>query len=130
MGADHDEDEDAGAASDPTRSEGARRTSLLASAPKDGEAEIKALIAKARGKVDSIQEKIDENAGNLKQLKDEFRQLKRQQNHLAREQQSSINLLECGLASRSCCQCLYVSECSRNTRTLVNSSHTGHDETF
>eukprot|EP00746_Dinoflagellata_sp_MGD_P070763 gnl/MRDRNA2_/MRDRNA2_28924_c0_seq1.p1 gnl/MRDRNA2_/MRDRNA2_28924_c0~~gnl/MRDRNA2_/MRDRNA2_28924_c0_seq1.p1 ORF type:complete len:101 (+),score=34.59 gnl/MRDRNA2_/MRDRNA2_28924_c0_seq1:64-366(+) len=100
MGADDHEDEDARAdAADANRSNEARRTSLLAGAPKDAEAEIKALIAKARAKVDGIQEKIDENAGSLKQLKDEFRQLKRQQNHLAREQQSSINLLECGLAS-------------------------------
>mmetsp|Transcript_107342 Transcript_107342/g.269230 ORF Transcript_107342/g.269230 Transcript_107342/m.269230 type:complete len:103 (-) Transcript_107342:86-394(-) len=64
---------------------------------KDIEAEIQALIAKARSRIEAVRSVEEENAGRLKTLQTGFKDLKRQQIHVAREQQQKIGEMQNGL---------------------------------
>mmetsp|Transcript_44197 Transcript_44197/g.104631 ORF Transcript_44197/g.104631 Transcript_44197/m.104631 type:complete len:100 (-) Transcript_44197:90-389(-) len=63
----------------------------------DVEAEIMALVAKAKSRLEGVSTVIEENGNRLKTLHKGFRDLRRQQAHVAREQLQAIGSLEHGL---------------------------------
>uniref|UniRef100_A0A7S2QC78 Uncharacterized protein n=1 Tax=Zooxanthella nutricula TaxID=1333877 RepID=A0A7S2QC78_9DINO len=64
---------------------------------KDIETEIRQILAKARGRLDGVRSVQEENATRLKTLQKGFKDLKRQQNHVTREQQQALGQLQGGL---------------------------------
>mmetsp|Transcript_140998 Transcript_140998/g.316143 ORF Transcript_140998/g.316143 Transcript_140998/m.316143 type:complete len:102 (+) Transcript_140998:39-344(+) len=63
------------------------------------DAEIRKLLSKCNQRMASVRTMVDENSGHLKNLRDEFRNLKKQMTQLSREQQASLSALESGLPS-------------------------------
>mmetsp|Transcript_71256 Transcript_71256/g.157311 ORF Transcript_71256/g.157311 Transcript_71256/m.157311 type:complete len:93 (-) Transcript_71256:134-412(-) len=64
---------------------------------KDIDEEISALISKARQRLEGVSKTMEDNGGKLKKLEKGFSDLKRQQAHVAREQQQVIGSLQNGL---------------------------------
>ncbi|CAK0870360.1 unnamed protein product [Prorocentrum cordatum] len=76
-----------------------RSGDLTTGKPVDVEEEIQALVSKARSRLDSVKAMMEENQARLKSCGKGFKELKRQQHHAAREQQSAIGALQSGLQS-------------------------------
>mmetsp|Transcript_1754 Transcript_1754/g.3154 ORF Transcript_1754/g.3154 Transcript_1754/m.3154 type:complete len:91 (-) Transcript_1754:118-390(-) len=66
---------------------------------KDIDDEIAALITKARQRLEGVTTTMDDNGEKLKKLQKGFSDLKRQQAHVAREQQQVIGSLQNGLTT-------------------------------
>eukprot|EP00435_Cladocopium_sp_Y103_P064528 s24_g26.t1 len=65
---------------------------------KDIDEEISALISKARQRLEGVSKTMEDNGGKLKKLEKGFSDLKRQQAHVAREQQQELALQAWSLA--------------------------------
>merc|ERR1719293_483700 len=81
----------------PPRLTQERTGDLSTGKPMDIEEEIQMLVSKTRGRLDSVKAMMDENQARLKSCGKGFKELKRQQHHAAREQQSAIGALQSGL---------------------------------
>ncbi|CAE8587580.1 unnamed protein product, partial [Polarella glacialis] len=67
--------------------------------PKDVESEIRQLISRAKGKLEGVSSVMEENTSRLQTLTKGFKDLKRQQAHVTREQGQSIGQLQNGLTT-------------------------------
>merc|ERR1719387_1113535 len=61
------------------------------------DADIRALLQKCHAKVEACEKTVETNSQNLKQLKDDFRQMKRQMTALGQMQHGTLSQLEQGL---------------------------------
>mmetsp|Transcript_974 Transcript_974/g.773 ORF Transcript_974/g.773 Transcript_974/m.773 type:complete len:94 (+) Transcript_974:71-352(+) len=64
---------------------------------KDIEVEVRALISKARSRLEGVRTTMDDNGQRLKTMQKGFKDLKKQQAHFAKEQQQAIGQLQNGL---------------------------------
>ncbi|CAD7957160.1 unnamed protein product [Amoebophrya sp. A25] len=69
----------------------------LAGNKKDPMQAVKALMGTARTKLDAMRAQLDANSEKVQLLKSEFKTLKRQNAHLTKQQQGSLQELESGL---------------------------------
>eukprot|EP00441_Pelagodinium_beii_P041680 CAMPEP_0197650684 /NCGR_PEP_ID=MMETSP1338-20131121/31095_1 /TAXON_ID=43686 ORGANISM="Pelagodinium beii, Strain RCC1491" /NCGR_SAMPLE_ID=MMETSP1338 /ASSEMBLY_ACC=CAM_ASM_000754 /LENGTH=94 /DNA_ID=CAMNT_0043225141 /DNA_START=61 /DNA_END=345 /DNA_ORIENTATION=- len=67
--------------------------------PKDVEQEIQMLIAKAKNRLEGVTSVMEDNGSRIKTLQKGFKELKRQQDHVTREQNQTIGNLQNGLKS-------------------------------
>ncbi|CAD7958726.1 unnamed protein product [Amoebophrya sp. A120] len=67
---------------------------------KDPTQAVKDLMKLARGKLDNTKKQLDANSDKVQLLKSEFKTLKRQNVHLAKQQQGAIQELEAGLTTK------------------------------
>mmetsp|Transcript_17635 Transcript_17635/g.44019 ORF Transcript_17635/g.44019 Transcript_17635/m.44019 type:complete len:88 (-) Transcript_17635:251-514(-) len=67
---------------------------------KDPTQAIKALMQTARTKLETTKSQLDANSEKVQLLKSEFKTLKRQNLHLAKQQQGAIQELEAGLTAK------------------------------
>mmetsp|Transcript_124864 Transcript_124864/g.249340 ORF Transcript_124864/g.249340 Transcript_124864/m.249340 type:complete len:100 (-) Transcript_124864:17-316(-) len=65
----------------------------------DVEAEVRALVAKARSRLDSVKLTMEDNGSKLKILQKGFRELKGLQSNAAQEQQKTLGSLMVGAKS-------------------------------
>eukprot|EP00438_Fugacium_kawagutii_P030920 Skav202922 [mRNA] locus=scaffold1565:228175:231531:- [translate_table: standard] len=80
-----------------TTERGEASPSTKSAVAKDIDEEISALISKARQRLEGVSKTMEDNGGKLKKLEKGSSDLKRQQAHVAREQQQVIGSLQNGL---------------------------------
>mmetsp|Transcript_120157 Transcript_120157/g.285498 ORF Transcript_120157/g.285498 Transcript_120157/m.285498 type:complete len:91 (-) Transcript_120157:228-500(-) len=87
------EEDDGKMGSDPVEATTTR------SSAKDIDDEIQALVTKAKQRLEGVSKTMEDNGSKLKKLQKGFSDLKRQQAHVAREQQQVIGSLQNGLTT-------------------------------